>query len=231
MIEPESLKASTSQIFLNEKTKRRKCQPVDITFRNIVYNIEVEDKEQESSSCFSFKKYKQKALINNVSGTFKAGELTAIMGSSGAGKSTLLNILAGRIPKDKIQGEVTANGHPFDFNEFGGFANYVMQQDVLIETLTVRETLEFAADLKMNVSEETKHRRIDRLIKKFKLNRCADIQVGGIVTKGISGGEKKRTCIAFELISDPSVLVLDEPTSGLDSLTSFIIIKYMKKLT
>ena len=48
--------------------------------------------------------------------------------------------------------------------------------------------------------------------------------------KGISGGEKKRTSIAFELISDPQVLMLDEPTSGLDSLTSFVIVKYLKKL-
>lgn len=49
--------------------------------------------------------------------------------------------------------------------------------------------------------------------------------VGGELLKGISGGERKRTSIAFELISDPAVLVLDEPTSGLDSLTSFIIVR------
>jgi ABC-type multidrug transport system ATPase subunit len=57
------------------------------------------------------------------------------------------------------------------------------------------------------------------------------VVVGGHLLKGISGGEKKRTSIAFELISDPSVVVLDEPTSGLDSLTSFIIIRYLKQLT
>lgn len=68
------------------------------------------------------------------------------------------------------------------------------------------------------------------LVKKFKLEKCIDTLVGGFVVKGISGGEKKRTSIAFELISDPSVLVLDEPTSGLDSLTSFIIIEYLKSL-
>ena len=54
--------------------------------------------------------------------------------------------------------------------------------------------------------------------------------VGGQTIKGISGGEKKRTSIAFELISSPQVLFLDEPTSGLDSLTSYVIIRYMKKL-
>lgn len=54
--------------------------------------------------------------------------------------------------------------------------------------------------------------------------------MGGEQLKGISGGERKRTSIAFELISEPSVLVLDEPTSGLDSLTSFVIIRYLKRM-
>ena len=57
-----------------------------------------------------------------------------------------------------------------------------------------------------------------------------DTLIGGNLIKGISGGEKKRTAIAFELISDPDILILDEPTSGLDSLTSFIIIQYLKYL-
>lgn len=57
-----------------------------------------------------------------------------------------------------------------------------------------------------------------------------DVLVGGHLLKGISGGEKKRTSIAFELISDPTVIMLDEPTSGLDSLTSFIIVDYLSEL-
>lgn len=51
-----------------------------------------------------------------------------------------------------------------------------------------------------------------------------DVLVGGIIIKGISGGERKRTSIAFELISDPQVIILDQPTSGLDSLSLFIIV-------
>ena len=170
-------------------------------------------------------------MLNDLSGVFKAGELTAIMGASGAGKTTLLNALACRITSKNISGQIQANGLQYSFENFGDFANYVMQQDILIETLTVRETLEFAASLKPDVSEEQKKQRINFMVKKFKLERCLDTVVGGNLLKGISGGEKKRTSIAFELISDPAVLVLDEPTSGLDSLTSFIIIRYLKRCT
>ena len=67
-----------------------------------------------------------------------AGKLTAIMGASGAGKTTLLNILAARINPDKVDGSITANTSKYSFENFGDFANYVMQKDVLIETLTVR---------------------------------------------------------------------------------------------
>lgn len=68
------------------------------------------------------------------------------------------------------------------------------------------------------------------MIKDLKLEKCADVLVGGNDIKGISGGEKKRTSIAFELISDPQVVFLDEPTSGLDSLTAYVIVWYTKKL-
>lgn len=151
------------------------------------------------------------------------------MGASGAGKTTLLNALACRIHSKNLSGQIEANGTSYNFENFGDFANYVMQQDILIETLTVRETLEFAANLKLDVSDEEKKERIQFIVKKFKLERCLDTVVGGNLLKGISGGERKRTSVAFELISNPSVLVLDEPTSGLDSLTSFIIIRYLKR--
>ena len=69
------------------------------------------------------------------------------------------------------------------------------------------------------------------MVSDLKLEKCVDVLIGGTDIKGISGGEKKRTSIAFELISDPQVLFLDEPTSGLDSLTAYVIVWYMKKLS
>ena len=67
-------------------------------------------------------------------------------------------------------------------------------------------------------------------MKKLQLEKCADVVIGGTILKGISGGERKRTSIAFELLSDPQVLFLDEPTSGLDSLTAYIIVRHLKQL-
>jgi ABC-type multidrug transport system ATPase subunit len=63
------------------------------------------------------------------------------MGASGAGKTTLLNAIACRIQAKSLTGKITANGTPYNSDSYGDFANYVMQQDILIETLTVRETL------------------------------------------------------------------------------------------
>lgn len=150
------------------------------------------------------------------------------MGASGAGKTTLLNLLACRLPDPPTSGHITANGLPYNIDLFGSWANYVMQKDVLIQTLTVRETLTFAADLKLRLEPEEKKERVDRLAKQFGLQKCLDILVGGFLLKGISGGEKRRTFIAFEVISDSRVLVLDEPTSGLDSLTAFLLVKFLR---
>ena len=154
------------------------------------------------------KQTEPKHILKNVSGIFKAGEITAILGASGAGKTSLLNIIACRVAH-KSEGKLYANTTEYSYDQFGDFANYVMQSDLLMQTLTVRETLAFAADLKIDASTEEKSKIVDDLSKNMKLEKCMDVMVGGSLVKGISGGEKKRTSIAFELISDPQVVMLD----------------------
>lgn len=95
-----------------------------------------------------------------------------------------------------------------------------MQNDVLLETLTPREAFQFVADLKY-VDVELRKRRVEDTIKTMKLDRCQHSPIGGMTFKGISGGERKRASIGFELVSNPSCILLDEPTSGLDSFTAF----------
>ena len=97
------------------------------------------------------KQHRDKTIIHDVSGIFKAGEVSAIMGASGAGKTTLLNLIACRMSLQT--GSVMANNMTYNYENFGNFANYVMQADILLGTLTVRETLMFAANLKLNATE------------------------------------------------------------------------------
>lgn len=89
----------------------------------------------------------------------------------------------------------------------------------------------FAAKLKMDAPAEEQRKRVIKLANQLKLEKCLDTLVGGVIVKGVSGGERKRVSIAYELMSDPPVIFLDEPTSGLDSLTSYIIVSELRKLT
>lgn len=99
-----------------------------------------------------------------------------------------------------------------------------MQDDRLMETMTIYECLLFAARLKVKGSAKEQEDRVEQVIKQLKLQRSRDTLIGGDFVKGISGGERKRCSIGFELVTNPDVLFLDEPTSGLDSFTAFIVI-------
>ncbi|KAK6138315.1 hypothetical protein DH2020_027899 [Rehmannia glutinosa] len=155
----------------------------------------------------------------------------AIMGPSGSGKSTLLDSLAGRLSKNVVMtGNILLNGKKQRL-DYGGVA-YVTQEDVLLGTLTVRETLTYSAHLRLPTSmtkEEVKG-IVEGTIMEVGLHDCADRQIGNWQSRGISGGEKKRLSIALEILVRPRILFLDEPTTGLDSAASFFVIQAIKNL-
>lgn len=95
--------------------------------------------------------------------------------------------------------------------------------------MTPRESFEFAAKLRTGLSTTEIPNKAQEIIERLGLAECADTRIGGVMLKGISGGERKRTSIGYELITDPIVILLDEPTSGLDSSTALKIIKLLKK--
>ena len=113
---------------------------------------------------------------------------------------------------------------------FGRFANYVMQDDIIFSYFTVREAFTFAARLKLKIPEDQQDQKIAKLIQELGLVHVADSHVGSALKKVISGGERKRTAIGVELITEPNVVLLDEPTSGLDSFTAVKICKLLQKL-
>jgi len=173
-------------------------------------------------------------ILKDVSGLCRAGQLLAIMGASGAGKTTLLNVLTFRASsKLRIAGDIRLDGHPADPLTIAGVSAYVQQLDLFTGVFTVREQLNFCAQLRIGkgVPERERTERVEQVIKDLGLRKCADNLIGipGRV-KGISGGEKKRLAFACEVITNPMMLLCDEPTSGLDSFMAQNVMASMKRL-
>ncbi|RWW63034.1 hypothetical protein BHE74_00029806, partial [Ensete ventricosum] len=170
----------------------------------------------------------EKHILHGITGSVRPGELLALMGPSGSGKTTLLSLLGGRITANIIQGSVTYNDEPYT-KSLKGRMGFVTQDDVLFAHLTVRETLTYAALLRLprTMTREQKKDRAMDAIYELGLERCQDTIIGGPFVRGVSGGERKRVCIGNEIIINPSLLFLDEPTSGLDSTTALRIIQVL----
>ncbi|PRQ35060.1 putative polar-amino-acid-transporting ATPase [Rosa chinensis] len=159
--------------------------------------------------------YKQ--ILKGITGSIGPGEILALMGPSGSGKTTLLKVIGGRL-LDNVKGKVTYNDIPYN-PVLKRRIGFVTQDDVLFPQLTVEETLVFSAFLRLpgSMSRQEKYARVETIMKELGLERCRHTRIGGGFVKGISGGERKRTSIGYEILVDPSLLLLDEPTSGLDS--------------
>ncbi|KAG2427597.1 hypothetical protein HXX76_012251 [Chlamydomonas incerta] len=172
-------------------------------------------------------------LLRDVSAFLEPGQMTALMGPSGSGKTTLLDLLAGRKTVGKTSGHLSFGGVTPTKQFLRRYTGYVEQFDTLLGDLTVREMLLYTAELKRPTSEPLTEKKeaVDVLLKRLALTPCADVRIGDPLTKGISGGQAKRTNIGIALISNPRVLFLDEPTSGLDSYTANEVMKVVRGLT
>lgn len=174
-------------------------------------------------------------VLRNISGIHEAGRLLAILGPSGAGKTTFLNILGGNLKK--TSGQIILNGEeacsPTDITEISAF---VHQDDCLLSTMTVRETILFAAHMRLpyTMSNSKKAQRAANAICLLGLRKCQDTIIGSTLmgegTRGVSGGERKRCAIATELLTNPSIVFLDEPSSGLDAYAAYSLGSVLKTL-
>lgn len=154
-------------------------------------------------------------VLRSVSTKFQAGELNIILGPSGSGKSSLLNTVARRLRSSlftryRTSGMILFNGvRPTD-KEVRSLCSYVVQDDnALLPYLTVRETLRFAAGLRLprRMSKEEKMKKAEDVMLKMGLKDCADVLVGNEFLKGISGGEKRRVSIAIQVLTEPQILM------------------------
>jgi ABC transport system ATP-binding/permease protein len=155
----------------------------------------------------------KKQLMHEVSFRLPARTLLAVVGPSGAGKSTLLNALTGFRPADVGLVRYAGRDLYTEYDELRRRIGYVPQQDLLHATLSVRKALEYGAELRFppDVTAAERGARVDDVLAELGLSNHADTQVSRL-----SGGQRKRTSVALELLTKPSLLYLDEPTSGLD---------------
>jgi len=213
-------------------------EPTSLEWRDLTYTI------------------KKKEILHGLSGQANPGDVVAIMvrgsrrpnsrrreltrreqGPSGAGKSTLLNILAGRALSDaasgkRVDGEFRINGRATSPKSYRSRVAYVMQEDALFATATVRESLEFSARLRLpaHVTADERKAIVDDILESLGLTRVQHTMIGSASVRGVSGGERKRVAIGVELVSAPAVMFLDEPTSGLDSVSAWKVVRILNAL-
>ncbi|XP_063965625.1 uncharacterized protein LOC129275898 [Lytechinus pictus] len=169
-------------------------------------------------------------VLRRVSGFAEPGQLLAIMGPSGAGKTRLLTCLAGRQSARRLEsGNVFLNGQPI-CKRLKRQISFVLQEDLFLSELTLKDTLKFTADLRLpsRMTDEEKRDKIRSIVETLDLQKCLETKMGDSLSRGLSGGERKRASIGCELLTDPSILLLDEPTSGLDSRTAFHLLETLK---
>lgn len=173
-----------------------------------------------------------KSILSNISGYVEPGQMLAVMGPSGAGKSSLLDILAKKHKRGVTTGKILINGMSPTRRQFKRITGFVDQDDSLMGTLTVRETLTYAALMRLprHMSLKAKQKRVEDVIQELGISRIADSLIGIPGQRGISGGEKRRVSIGKELVTSPSLLFLDEPTSGLDAYNAGVVMECLQKL-
>jgi ABC-type multidrug transport system ATPase subunit len=113
--------------------------------------------------------------------------------------------------------------------DFGKMGAFVQQDDILIGVMTPYELFEFAYKIRSGKEGTEVHERVEKVLDKLGLQLCKNTRIGGWLERGISGGERRRASIGYEIITNPALLLLDEPTSGLDASTALRIIKILKQ--
>eukprot|EP00026_Physarum_polycephalum_P000651 Phypoly_transcript_00652.p1 GENE.Phypoly_transcript_00652~~Phypoly_transcript_00652.p1 ORF type:complete len:1280 (+),score=171.37 Phypoly_transcript_00652:231-4070(+) len=194
-------------------------EPFDVTLRNVSRKVNT------TKDGFM--------LLDDVSLYFRPGTMTLILGAPGCGKTTLFKVLANQgANKKKTQtGQVLFNGRPAGKTHHQSVA-YITQEDTHFTSLTVRETLKFSLDCQApkHMPIKVRNRRVELLLDLLDLKHVEDVIVGDELTRGISGGQRKRVTIGVSLTRNPALLLMDEATTGLDSNTALEVITSIRSV-
>ncbi|XP_050206439.1 pleiotropic drug resistance protein 1-like [Mercurialis annua] len=200
-------------------------EPHFITFNEITYSIDM-PLEMKNQGVIEDKLM----LIHDVSGAFRPGVLTALMGVTGAGKTTMMDVLAGRKTTGYTQGTITISGYPKKQETFARISGYCEQNDIHSPNVTVFESLFYSAWLRLPIEVDAKTRKmfIEEVMELVELNHLRHALIGLPGVNGLSTEQRKRLTIAVELVANPSIIFMDEPTSGLDARAAAIVMRTVR---
>ncbi|KAI3868276.1 hypothetical protein MKX03_000187, partial [Papaver bracteatum] len=200
-------------------------QPLSITFDKITYSVDMpaEMKAQGVTE-------DRLELLKGISGAFRPGVLTALMGVSGAGKTTLMDVLAGRKTGGYIDGNIMISGYPKKQETFARISGYCEQNDIHSPHVTVYESILYSAWLRLpgEVQPETRKMFVEEVMELVELSSLRGALVGLPGVNGLSTEQRKRLTIAVELVANPSIIFMDEPTSGLDARAAAIVMRAVR---
>ncbi|KAL8537692.1 hypothetical protein ACS0TY_012730 [Phlomoides rotata] len=199
--------------------------PLSMSFDSVNYFVDMPPEMKEQGVTED-----KLQLLREVTGAFRPGVLTALMGVSGAGKTTLMDVLAGRKTGGYIEGDIRISGYPKNQETFARISGYCEQTDIHSPQVTVRESLIYSAFLRLpkEVISEQKMAFVDEVMDLVELNNLKDAIVGIPGVTGLSTEQRKRLTIAVELIANPSIIFMDEPTSGLDARAAAIVMRTVR---
>ncbi|KAL5735140.1 hypothetical protein ACOSP7_033001 [Xanthoceras sorbifolium] len=200
-------------------------QPLSLAFDHVNYFVDM-PAEMKSQGI----EEDRLQLLRDVSGAFRPGVLTALMGVSGAGKTTLMDVLAGRKTGGYIEGSISISGYPKNQETFARVSGYCEQNDIHSPNVTVYESLLYSAWLRLpkDVNEETRKMFVEEVMDLVELNPLRNSLVGLPGVDGLSTEQRKRLTIAVELVANPSIIFMDEPTSGLDARAAAIVMRTVR---
>ncbi|XP_062009969.1 pleiotropic drug resistance protein 3-like isoform X1 [Rosa rugosa] len=201
-------------------------EPLTISFEKVQYFVDLPQKLREQGV-----PPKRLQLLQDITGAFRPGVLTALMGVSGAGKTTLMDVLSGRKTGGIIEGDIRIGGHPKVQETYARISGYCEQSDIHSPQITVEESVTYSAWLRLpaQVDRTVRSEFVREVLQMIELDEIKD-ELVGVSGRGISTEQRKRLTIAVELVSNPSIMFMDEPTSGLDARAAAIVMRVVKNI-